>query len=402
MRSLLNFSIKRRLALNVCLALFALGAVASTVEGPGSKSQSDLNNLVMDLSKAKSKIHRADLEHRTLLGVLYQMTKQKKKIIQQKGHLMDDLLAARSNAKNLEQVISQLEQKSGAQKERILRRLRTIHTIGKTLPLELLFSNHSIYELEKNLKFLKSLTEFDYALLKNYQENISVISTQRKRLEQEISKLAGLESSVLAEEKKLEDQYLKKNELLRDLKSKRKTYLSQIRQLKSTAKTAGSERIDYLIQRMLDLTFYEQRHRLPWPIEASVTEGYGVLVHPKFKYTLSHKGHYYQAPIGTMVQSVFDGRVVFYGSLPGYGYSLIVSHGDNYYTVYSNDVVSELKRGEMVKAGQNLGSVGSSKYRPPGLYFEIRHFSEPEDPTTWLTQDPLSVTQSDISSTRGL
>jgi len=82
---------------------------------------------------------------------------------------------------------------------------------------------------------------------------------------------------------------------------------------------------------------------------------------------------------------VYDGKVVYADWFKGYGQVIIVSHGDNYHTLYGN--LSEIfyKRGDIITKGEPIGRVGQSgQSEEPTLYFEIRYKGKPVDPERWL------------------
>ena len=86
----------------------------------------------------------------------------------------------------------------------------------------------------------------------------------------------------------------------------------------------------------------------------------------------------YKTGEGSKVKSVFAGTVAFVGSLAGYGKTLVIDHGDHYYTVYSHTDSISVGEGDEVAQNQIIASSGE------GLYFEVRHFSEPYDPSSWI------------------
>ena len=96
--------------------------------------------------------------------------------------------------------------------------------------------------------------------------------------------------------------------------------------------------------------------------------------------------------MGSKVRSVYSGNAIFAGEIPGYGNSVIVDHGDHYYSVYSHLHSIDIEQGLQIEANQVIGKSGSSGSEyGDGLYFEIRHFSEPADPKNWLAMNARSI-----------
>ena len=71
--------------------------------------------------------------------------------------------------------------------------------------------------------------------------------------------------------------------------------------------------------------------------------------------------------------------------LPGYGQSVIVNHGQGYYSIYAHLGSSSVSTGSRVSAGQTLGTVGDSgSLKGPCLHFEVRRGREAQNPEVWL------------------
>jgi murein DD-endopeptidase MepM/ murein hydrolase activator NlpD len=88
------------------------------------------------------------------------------------------------------------------------------------------------------------------------------------------------------------------------------------------------------------------------------------------------------------VYAALDGfvKTVKYGK-SGYGYYVIVDHGDGWETLYSHlkGHVAYVKQGEQVQVGQVIGLMGDTgNARGVHLHFEIRHQGIPIDPLSKL------------------
>ena len=84
--------------------------------------------------------------------------------------------------------------------------------------------------------------------------------------------------------------------------------------------------------------------------------------HPILKIYRPHYGVDYAAPIGTPVESVGDGRVVFIGWKGGYGRYIRIRHNHIYETGYGHlrRFAKGLRKGSRVRQGDVIGYVGSS------------------------------------------
>jgi septal ring factor EnvC (AmiA/AmiB activator) len=90
------------------------------------------------------------------------------------------------------------------------------------------------------------------------------------------------------------------------------------------------------------------------------------------------------APAGATVRCVAPGRVVFADRYDDYGLTVIVDHGEQYFSVYASLGGTELSAGDVIPANGRVGTVGSEAGKPPMLYFELRRSAETIDPSPWL------------------
>lgn len=90
------------------------------------------------------------------------------------------------------------------------------------------------------------------------------------------------------------------------------------------------------------------------------------------------------APLGTAVRSVAAGRVAFADRYDDYGLTVLLDHGDHYYSLYASLGSADVRVGETIAAGSRLGTVGSEGGRAPALTFEVRKNENALDAAVWL------------------
>lgn len=120
------------------------------------------------------------------------------------------------------------------------------------------------------------------------------------------------------------------------------------------------------------------------PMEFSrVTSGFKMRFHPIFQTWRAHLGTDYAAPIGTPVRSVGDGIVDFAGVQNGFGNVVMVKHRNNNMTVYAHLSRINVRKGQSISQGQNVGAVGQTGWATgPHLHFEFRVNGVHQDPLT--------------------
>jgi murein DD-endopeptidase MepM/ murein hydrolase activator NlpD len=126
----------------------------------------------------------------------------------------------------------------------------------------------------------------------------------------------------------------------------------------------------------------KRRTFLASPMEFSrVTSGFAMRFHPVLRDWRAHKGVDYAAPIGTPVRSVSEGTVDFAGWQNGYGNVVQVQHANERSTLYAHLSRIEVKKGQRVDQGQQIGAVGMTGWSTgPHLHFEFRVRGQHEDP----------------------
>jgi len=94
--------------------------------------------------------------------------------------------------------------------------------------------------------------------------------------------------------------------------------------------------------------------------------------HPVLKIYRPHMGTDYGAPVGTPVQTIGSGRVIFAGRKGGEGNMVQIAHFSGYQTMYLHLSRMFVRSGEHVEIGKTIGLVGSTGLATgPHLDFRI-------------------------------
>jgi murein DD-endopeptidase MepM/ murein hydrolase activator NlpD len=128
----------------------------------------------------------------------------------------------------------------------------------------------------------------------------------------------------------------------------------------------------------------QSKHRafLASPLAFSrVTSGFAMRFHPILQTWKQHLGVDYGAPQGTAVRVVGDGTVAFAGWQNGFGNVVQIQHSGNRMTVYAHLSRIDVKKGQRVSQGVQLGAVGMTGWATgPHLHFEFRVNGQQKDP----------------------
>lgn len=119
---------------------------------------------------------------------------------------------------------------------------------------------------------------------------------------------------------------------------------------------------------------------LSWPISGPLTSGYGL------RGTSFHAGIDIAAATGQPVAAPGAGRVVYAGWRDGgFGYEVTIAHGRGVRTIASHLSRVDVKLGQIVAAGQQIGLAGATgDATGPHVHFEVRVRGAVVDPLSAL------------------
>jgi murein DD-endopeptidase MepM/ murein hydrolase activator NlpD len=114
--------------------------------------------------------------------------------------------------------------------------------------------------------------------------------------------------------------------------------------------------------------------------------GFGYRVHPIYKRMKFHAGIDFTAPKGTPIYATGAGRVVeVERKSTGYGLHVTIDHGYGYRTLYAHMSHIDVKVGEQVTRGQQIGLVGNSgTSTAPHCHYEVHLHGEKVNPIQYV------------------
>ncbi|MFT4664862.1 MAG: hypothetical protein ACI8YQ_000067 [Polaribacter sp.] len=120
--------------------------------------------------------------------------------------------------------------------------------------------------------------------------------------------------------------------------------------------------------------------------------GFGMRFHPIWKRRKMHYGIDFTCPSGTPIQATGDGKISrIERRKSGYGNNVIIDHGYGFKTLYAHMKNIDVKLGQKVTRGQQIGTVGTSgTSTAPHLHYEVHNKGKKVDPIHYC-MDGLSV-----------
>ena len=323
----------------------------------------------------RQKIVEADEVSRETMGLLYQINERMKLMSRKRSNLTDKILSTESRVRELTRAVIKLESDISTQRKNLAKRLKAIYMLGDDGVARILFSSLDANDLDQSLRFLKKISENDYRSIKLYEKNLATLVEKKNKVAAEVRGLIQLKQRLDQQEQRLTSEQLSKGKLLQELNRNRENALKNITNIRKVA-TVSKQQSD------LDVSFFEQKGLILKPVVGTPIQDFGLIKNSKYKYELSHKGVTFQLAGESRVMAVHDGLVEFAGKVIGYGHTVILDHGDHYYTVYAN-----LKK-YLVKEKDRVTKNNQIAWGEGTMYFEIRHFSDAIDPKPWFSKGP--------------
>lgn len=286
-------------------------------------------------------------------------------------------------AKKIEITERQLER----QKTMLGKRLRALHKEGKMFPIKVLFSAEDYSDLVQKMKYMELLMSHDSRIFDNYQRRWEQSKEEERKLSEAKEKLIQFKSAALQKKMEIEKEKGNKSEFLKTIKNK-KIYFIQTRKEMLKASENLNDLIAKLEQKKIageELSFVDKKGRLYFPVKGKVLNRFGKVRDKRFQSYIINNGLNLKVKKGTEVHPIFQGSVLFAGSLEGYGNLIILGHGGKYHSLYGHLDKILVQTGDYVYEDRTIGLSGDSgSLVGETLYLELRHAGKPIDPIPWL------------------
>lgn len=266
------------------------------------------------------------------------------------------------------------------------RRLREIYMQGPLHTARVFLGADSFSDLLNRYHYLQMIARYDRSLVRDVQALEQELVTQHRRLEEGLSELGRLrefQQAEVAELRQVEEEHQRTLGQFRTRERQAQTRLGQLEE--------DEGRLTDLVADLERRRLEEERRRaaagrapgtptlgtgdmgaLDWPVDGELLYRFGVDRRPNGT-VLRWNGIGIRAPVGTPVRAVREGVVVLAGPFEGYGPTVILSHGDGYYTLYLYLEEIGVVEGRSVDAGQVVGTVGGrGTPEGPHLEFQVR------------------------------
>lgn len=119
--------------------------------------------------------------------------------------------------------------------------------------------------------------------------------------------------------------------------------------------------------------------RMVWPTNGEFSSPFG------YRWGRLHAGIDIANDEGTPIRAAMAGRVTYTGWYSGYGYTVVIKHGQGYETLYGHLSDYIVENGQYVNAGQVIAYMGNTgNSTGPHLHFEVHINDQPVNPMNVL------------------
>jgi murein hydrolase activator len=307
------------------------------------------------------------------------------------------LLTANVEATTQDRLVTQrrLEARTGDLKSR----LREIYKRGPMHAAEVILTAESFSDVLNRYKYLHLMAVYDKMVVEDVSRLEQELALQEEELRESLAQLDMLRTEKAVEVAELERVERQRENALKTVRQQESRTAVRITELEKEQKRLTTTIADLEKKRREEerkagtpaqpatLTTRDLG-TLQWPVEGNVVYRFGPERKPN-GVVLKNHGIGIGAAAGTPVKAVEAGVVEIAGTYPGYGPSVIISHGGGFYTLYLYMKAVNVKVNQKITAGQILGTVGGEQTAEGAhIEFQVRvpvdGSNEPVDPLSWL------------------
>ena len=264
----------------------------------------------------------------------------------------------------LEKEIGQLQRKLKTQRQGLAQQIRAAYAIGHQQEIKMLLNQKDASSFGRVLVYFDYLNRAREDQISSFTASIAKHEQLEKELNASLSEYQQNLKKRRKQKNTLLSQRLKKNQLLARLEQ---TISNQEKNL--TELEASRGRIENLLQSLGELLadipqnpsdlrpFKQQKGRLPWPTSGPFLATYG---EAREQGGLKWNGVLISTKHGTPVRAVSHGRIAFADWLQGFGFIVIIDHGEGYMSLYGHNETLLKQAGDWIDAGEAIATSGDS------------------------------------------
>lgn len=346
------------------------------------RAQEQQRQTQRDLEDIQRRKAETDRRHRRLTDELRQAEDQLYRLRNDLAYLETQLAETEKQTQATEAELKRVQEHLDQRNRLLNTRVRVIHELGAISLLQVLMNATDFRDFVTRFELLKNIVTKDVELFNQVREVRDEVAVKKAQLEDRRARIASYRSQTDGKKKEVEvavdDVWGKKQAALRDL--------AMLEQQEDRLQAISREWEAKIFELQAKLSFKRVgKLAFQWPIRGPITSPFGMRWHPILNKYKGHNGLDIAAPTGRNILAAESGTVIHSGWIEGYGYTVILDHGDNISTLYAHSSRLLAREGQAVSKGFPVALVGSTGWSTgPHLHFEVRVKGVPQNPIEWL------------------
>jgi septal ring factor EnvC (AmiA/AmiB activator) len=377
---------------------------SDTSEKELSTFRINIRRLQQGISRQESKISETEAKERNILAELEVLDKKLAYQQDKLEKLQSNMVQQRALIDREEKALARIHSERIIVEKHLQKRITAYYTMGDIGIFNVTFSTKTLPELLSFQNSFDTLIKYDQDVIKVYKVTIRGLERANTALDLEKTVLEDFIHQTVQEKEMLETTKNEKSSLLTHIRTQGKLHEQAALEMQQAAKGLA-EAIVALKNKnhASERGFLTNKGSLPPPVDGMLVTQYLQTKTNKLGVSRKSQGIELQAPNDTKITAVSAGVVVFSGYLRGYGNTVIIHHGFQYYSVTSRIEKLLVAKGQKVKIEESIGVMGdTATLFEDGLYFELRHNRQSLDPLLWLNPNRLSTLQGNPADHTGL
>jgi septal ring factor EnvC (AmiA/AmiB activator) len=273
------------------------------------------------------------------------------------------------------------------QKSKLISQIKATYLAGHVPFLKMLLNQQDPHDFSRMMTYYRYFNVEQHEKVKKVQMQLDAVAAREALIVKTLTDLKALQQTQLAQLNAKKTEQAERNKVLVALNQEIAKKGDQIKVIK-----ADVAKLNSIVQSLRKPTPNRAAQSLAeyrgdtraWPVKGRLVHAFGA---PSETASGRHNGVFLSAIEGSPVTAVHAGEVVYADWLRGYGWLLIVDHGDHDMSLYAYNQTLYKQVGDKVNVGDLLARVGKSGAKPdPGLYFELRRYGKAIDPLAWMKQ----------------
>ncbi len=254
----------------------------------------------------------------------------------------------------------------------------------------LLLGASDLRAIGRNYRLIGSLARRDRERFEDLRQTVADMQVSRSTLETRQGDVAALQDAARAARRALDRAIAAQTALVEEIDTRRDLFTAQLAgELEAARQRLETSLADLAAgaspsSTTLTLPLRPFRGQIEPPMPGAVTEPFGAPRPTEGGTTIAGGGIEIAVTPGEPVYAIHEGEVVSAGTFEGLGTLVIVSHGDQAFSLYGYLVSLAVQEGVQVDERAELGTAGVSLTGDATVYFELRIDGRPVDPVEWL------------------